>query len=116
MASWEKIEVPKAIPKGAYMGWHREHPNIHMYRNEPASKTSLVQVSRHGNRYTVLAQTTAHGAVTQPPGTKGTMLFKQVSTFNDRASAVAAAARLRKRMAERFDGVTKHVSRRPKRL
>jgi hypothetical protein len=117
MARWEKIEpISKRIPKGDYMGWSRRHTNIHLYKNEPAGKTSLVQVSRHGDKYTVLAQTTAHGVFTQPPGTKGTMLFKQVSTFDDRATAMAAVAKLKKQLALRFDKITKHTSRGLKRL
>jgi len=76
MAKWIVAAKVKGL-RGNYIGWYRNHPKIHMYANEPAGKTSLVQISQDGNRFTILAQTTAHGVFTQPPGTKGTMLFKK---------------------------------------
>ena len=106
MAKWIVAAKHKSGPHRSYIGWYRNHPNIHMYANEPAGKTSLVQISEDGSRFTTLAQTTAHGVFTQPPGTKGTMLFKKTVVKKTKASAVAEANRLKTMLAQRYDGMT----------
>lgn len=112
MARWEKIGPEDR----RYAGWYRKHPNIHMFKNEPAAKTSLVQAHRDGSRYTVLAQTTAHGVFTQPPGTKGTTLFKQVSIFKTQKAAMNAVRKFKQHLAQRYDKLTSHSARGLKRL
>ena len=113
MAKWivaaRTSEKIKGVPH-SYIGWYRNHPKIHMYTNEPAGKTSLVQIHQAGDRFTILAQTTAHGVFTQPPGTKGTTLFKKVVVKKTKASAMAEVARLKKMLANKYDGLTgKHA-------
>jgi len=109
MAKWLVAAKVKGL-HGSYIGWYRNHPKIHMYVNEPAGKTSLVQVSQDGDRFTILARTTAHGVFTQPPGTKGTTLFKKVVVKKTKASAMAEVARLKKMLARKYDGLTgKHA-------
>ena len=106
MAKWI-IAAKSKGHKSSYIGWYRRHPKIHMYVNEPAGKTSLVQVHWDGKMYTILAQTTAHGVSTQPPGTKGTMLFRRTMTRKTKAGAMAEVARLKKWLAKKYDPVTR---------
>ena len=109
MAKWIVAAKSKGL-RSSYIGWYRRHPKIHMYTNEPAGKTSLVQIHEDGNRFTILAQTTAHGVFTQPPGTKGTTLFKKTFTVKTRARAMAEVAILKRVLAKRYDGLTgKHA-------
>ena len=110
MAKWIVAARHSSGPHRSYIGWYRNHPKIHMYTNEPAGKTSLVQIHEDGNRFTILAQTTAHGVFTQPPGTKGTTLFKKTFTVKTRARAMAEVAILKRVLAKRYDGLTgKHA-------
>jgi len=109
MAKWIEVTRSSQKIKGvphSYIGWYRNHPMIHMYANEPAGKTSLVQVHQKGDRFTILAQTTAHGVFTQPAGVKGTTLFKKTVVKRTKASAIAEVARLKKMLARKYDGVT----------
>ena len=109
MAKWIVAAKSKGL-RGSYIGWYRNHPKIHMYTNEPAGKTSLVQIHEDGNRFTILAQTTAHGVFTQPPGTKGTTLFKKTVVKKTKAGAMAEVNRLKKMLARKYDGLTgKHA-------
>jgi len=105
MAKWIVAAKAKG-PHSSYIGWYRNHPRIHIYANEPAGKTSLVQVHQDGDRFTILAQTTVHGVFTQPPGTKGTTLFKKVIIKKTKAGAMAEMNRLKKMLARKYDGVT----------
>ena len=109
MAKWivaaRTSEKIKGVPH-SYIGWYRNHPNIHMYVNEPAGKTSLVQVHQEGNHFTILSQTTSHKVLSQPPGTKGTTLFKRVVVKRNKRDAMKEVATMKKRLAQRFDRVT----------
>lgn len=105
MASWEKIAHSKS-PGGFYMGWFRRHPMIHMTAKEPAAKTSLVQISWDGYRFHILAQTTSHGVFTQPPGTKGTTLYKKTKIMTNKRAAFAEVVRLKRMLAGKYDKVT----------
>lgn len=113
MAKWIKIGPVKGR-NSSYIGWHREHPKIHVTTREPQAKHSLVQVSRDGDRFTVLGQTTAHGIFTQPPGTKGTTLFKKTVQRRTKRDAMAEAQRLKKLLADRYDKLTRAYARGPK--
>ena len=105
MAKWIVAAKIKGV-HGSYIGWYRNHPNIHMTTKEPAGKTSLVQINQDGNRFTILAQTTAHGVFTQPPGTRGTMLFKKTKIITNKRAAFAEVVRLKRMLASRYDKVT----------
>lgn len=108
MARWETIgPVQGNRSDRSYTGWFRRHTNIHMTTREPASKVSLVQVTRDGNKYTVLAQTIAHGVFTQPRGTKGKTLFKEVIVKHTKPAAMTEVRRLKKLLASRYDRVTR---------
>ena len=109
MAKWLIAAQSKQTIKGvphSYVGWYRNHPSIHMTAKEPAGKTSLVQVHQEGDRFTILSQTTSHKVFSQPPGTKGTTLFKRVVVKHNKKDAMKEVAEMKRRLAKRFDGVT----------
>lgn len=112
MAKWIEITHVRSGPHRSYIGWHREHPNIHVTTREPQAKHSLVQVSQDGDRFTILGQTTAHGIFTQPPGTKGTTLFKKTVVRRTKRDTMAEAQRLKKLLATRYDRLTRAYTRR----
>jgi len=108
MAKWKVVAKSKSIA-GSYIGWKREHPEIHIGK-QPMRKVSLVQVSSttFPTVYTVLAQTVAH-SVFAPPPSRGTMLFKKRVQYKTEQVADNAVARFKKLLAKKFDKVTGEV-------
>jgi hypothetical protein len=111
MAKWVKIGPVKGDGRRSYVGWSRTHPTIHIGEKEPARKASLVQIHEDNGVFTVLALTASHGIFTQPPGVKGTTLFKKTVIKYARSDAMAEAQRLKKMLADRYDSVTRHYAR-----
>ena len=107
MAKWQ-IAAESGSPKGSYyIGWYRNHPNIHMTAKEPRSKTSLVQIGGSPGSYHVLGQTTTHRVLVSPVGVKGKTIYKRVGVFASLSTAQKVATRLKKLLANRYDRVTK---------
>jgi len=111
MATWQKLEEVKPSEKygpGSYIGWWREHPNIHQLSTEPYvyKKTSLVQIGGHPGRYEVLAQTVIHSILEGRPGVRGTVIFKETHGFDNIGDARGWVDSQKTKLSRQFDGIT----------
>ena len=105
MAKWDKVTEVKE--NGYYIGWYRRHPMIHMRKDGPCAKDSLVQISStRDGAFTIEGYTYAH-IFPFTPGQKGITLLKEFRYAKGLKEAKNKAAELKSYLAKRFDPVTR---------